>query len=211
MSEISPAPCSGRSNARRRSSRRGGPGSARCRTSANRSVACSSCPMLRSCQSTCAAARSCSSRPRSSERLRRRRTRSADARPWPGDRHDGDDAGQRVEHGEHGSRLSAALHRRRNAHHRPARRGDRRSSSEHSSDRRSCMSKCATWAARPRSRSSDHGVLDAIDQPFVAFTFGLAPDAEAYAAVEHHVGLILGALSAVGQRPAVPELRRIAR
>ena len=27
------------------------------------------------------------------------------------------------------------------------------------------------------ARSPDHGVLDAIDQPFVAFTFGLAPDA----------------------------------
>ena len=25
-------------------------------------------------------------------------------------------------------------------------------------------------------RSPDHGVLDAIDQPFVCFTFGLAPD-----------------------------------
>ena len=29
------------------------------------------------------------------------------------------------------------------------------------------------------NRSPDHGVLDAIDQPFIAFTFGLAPDAEA--------------------------------
>ncbi len=44
-------------------------------------------------------------------------------------------------------------------------------------------------------KSEDHGVLDAIDQPFVAFTFGLAPDAEAFASVERHVGLILGALS----------------
>ena len=43
-------------------------------------------------------------------------------------------------------------------------------------------------------RSPDHGVLDAIDQPFVTFTFGLAPDADAYAAVDRHVKLLLGAL-----------------
>ena len=33
-----------------------------------------------------------------------------------------------------------------------------------------------------------------IDQPFVAFTFGLTPDAEALAAVEQHVRSVLGAL-----------------
>jgi FAD/FMN-containing dehydrogenase len=44
-------------------------------------------------------------------------------------------------------------------------------------------------------RSSDHGVLDSIDQPFVTFTFGFAPDAEALAAVERHVELVLGALA----------------
>jgi FAD/FMN-containing dehydrogenase len=43
-------------------------------------------------------------------------------------------------------------------------------------------------------RSPEHGVLDAIDQPFVAFTFGLAPDAGALAAVEQHVNEILGVL-----------------
>ena len=43
-------------------------------------------------------------------------------------------------------------------------------------------------------RSPDHGVLDSIDQPFVTFAFGFAPDAEAVAAVEHHVELLLGAL-----------------
>jgi hypothetical protein len=43
-------------------------------------------------------------------------------------------------------------------------------------------------------RSPDHGVLDAIDQPFVAFTFGLAPDAAALEAVDRHVKLVLGAL-----------------
>jgi FAD/FMN-containing dehydrogenase len=42
-------------------------------------------------------------------------------------------------------------------------------------------------------RSPDHGVLDAIDQPFVAFTFGLAPDAEARAAVERAVASVLEA------------------
>jgi FAD/FMN-containing dehydrogenase len=42
--------------------------------------------------------------------------------------------------------------------------------------------------------SPDHGVLDAIDQPFVAFTFGLAPDGDARAAVDHHVERVLGAL-----------------
>jgi hypothetical protein len=55
------------------------------------------------------------------------------------------------------------------------------------------------WEARhlggaAATRSPDHGVLDAIDQPFVSFTFGLAPDAQAFAAVDHHVKLILGAL-----------------
>jgi len=43
-------------------------------------------------------------------------------------------------------------------------------------------------------RSADHGLLDAIDEPFVAFTFGIAPDAEARAAVDRHVELVLGAL-----------------
>ena len=37
------------------------------------------------------------------------------------------------------------------------------------------------------TRSPDHGVLDAIDQPFLAFTFGLAPDPESMAAVDGHV------------------------
>jgi FAD/FMN-containing dehydrogenase len=44
------------------------------------------------------------------------------------------------------------------------------------------------------TRSPDHGVLDSIDQPFVTFTFGFAPDAEAIAAVEHHAERLLGAL-----------------
>ena len=35
--------------------------------------------------------------------------------------------------------------------------------------------------------SPDHGVLDAIEQPYVLFTFGLAPDPDAYAAVDRHV------------------------
>jgi FAD/FMN-containing dehydrogenase len=43
-------------------------------------------------------------------------------------------------------------------------------------------------------RSPDHGLLDAIDQPFVAFTFGITPDAEASAAVDRHVASVLGAL-----------------
>ncbi len=43
-------------------------------------------------------------------------------------------------------------------------------------------------------RSPDHGVLDAIDQPFVCFTFGLAPDGEAKAAVDRHVERVLEAL-----------------
>ena len=37
-------------------------------------------------------------------------------------------------------------------------------------------------------------MLDAIDQPFLAFTFGLAPDAESMAAVDGHVRRLLGAL-----------------
>ncbi len=43
-------------------------------------------------------------------------------------------------------------------------------------------------------RSPDHGVLDAIDQPFVAFTFGLTFDAEMRHAVDRQVGLVLEAL-----------------
>ena len=44
-------------------------------------------------------------------------------------------------------------------------------------------------------RSPEHGVLDAIDQPFVAFTFGLTPDADAHAAVDRQVEILLGALA----------------
>jgi hypothetical protein len=43
-------------------------------------------------------------------------------------------------------------------------------------------------------RSPDHGVLDAIDEPFLCFTFGLTPDADAHTAVEHHVQAVLTAL-----------------
>ena len=43
-------------------------------------------------------------------------------------------------------------------------------------------------------RSPGHGVLDAIDQPFIAFTFGMAPDADAAVAVEAAVGRVLGSL-----------------
>ena len=43
-------------------------------------------------------------------------------------------------------------------------------------------------------RAPDHGVLDAIDQPFIAFTFGLAPDPDAVIAVEAAVGRVLGSL-----------------
>ena len=48
-----------------------------------------------------------------------------------------------------------------------------------SSVRRCSTSRSGTWAARAAVRSPDHGLLDAIDQPFVGFTFGFAPDAEA--------------------------------
>ena len=43
-------------------------------------------------------------------------------------------------------------------------------------------------------RSPDHGVLDAIDEPFVCFTFGLAFDAPMLAAVDRHVHLLLDGL-----------------
>jgi FAD binding domain/Berberine and berberine like len=43
-------------------------------------------------------------------------------------------------------------------------------------------------------RSPEHGALDAIDQPFVCFTFGLAPDAAALAAVDRHVKVLLEGL-----------------
>jgi FAD/FMN-containing dehydrogenase len=44
-------------------------------------------------------------------------------------------------------------------------------------------------------RASDHGLLDAIDQPFVAFTFGIAPDADARTAVDRDVQGVLDALA----------------
>jgi hypothetical protein len=47
-------------------------------------------------------------------------------------------------------------------------------------------------AARP---SPYHGVLDAIAQPFVAFTFGLAPTSDALAVVEHQVEALLAGLA----------------
>jgi hypothetical protein len=43
--------------------------------------------------------------------------------------------------------------------------------------------------------SPDHGVLDAIEQPFVAFTFGLALDADALTAVRDHAQRVLSALA----------------
>jgi FAD/FMN-containing dehydrogenase len=43
--------------------------------------------------------------------------------------------------------------------------------------------------------SPEHGVLDAIAQPFVLFTFGLAPDAEALAAVRDHARRVLAAVA----------------
>jgi FAD/FMN-containing dehydrogenase len=42
------------------------------------------------------------------------------------------------------------------------------------------------------SGSSDHGCIDTIDQPFILFTFGFAADAEMKAAVEQHVGHLIG-------------------
>jgi FAD/FMN-containing dehydrogenase len=42
--------------------------------------------------------------------------------------------------------------------------------------------------------SPDHGALNRVEQPFIAFTFGLAADAEMMAAVEHHIELLLGKL-----------------
>jgi hypothetical protein len=45
-------------------------------------------------------------------------------------------------------------------------------------------------------RSPEHGVLDAIDQPFVCFTFGLTPDPAARGAVDRHVEIVLRALAA---------------
>jgi FAD/FMN-containing dehydrogenase len=44
------------------------------------------------------------------------------------------------------------------------------------------------------TRSADHGVLDAIDQPFIAFTFGLAPDPDTLTVVDGHVRRLLKGL-----------------
>ncbi len=48
--------------------------------------------------------------------------------------------------------------------------------------------------AAAAEHSPAHGVLDAIDQPFIAFTFGMAPDPDAVIAVESAVGRVLGSL-----------------
>jgi len=42
--------------------------------------------------------------------------------------------------------------------------------------------------------SPDHGILDAIDEPFVLFTFGLTPDADARVSVDRHVAGVLEAV-----------------
>ena len=42
--------------------------------------------------------------------------------------------------------------------------------------------------------SPDHGVLDAIEQPFVLFTFGLAPDPEVLAAVRDHAQRVIASV-----------------
>jgi hypothetical protein len=43
-------------------------------------------------------------------------------------------------------------------------------------------------------RSPEHGVLDAIDEPFLAFTFGLTPDARSRTAVANAVAGVLASL-----------------
>ena len=42
--------------------------------------------------------------------------------------------------------------------------------------------------------SPENGVLDAIDQPFVTFTFGIAPNAPAFEAVDRRTRVLLDAL-----------------
>ena len=69
--------------------------------------------------------------------------------------------------------------------------------------------KSGTWAAPRHVRSPDHGLLDAIDQPFVCFTFGFAPDAEASRWSSTTWRALLGGAGSVGQRTAVPQLRRV--
>ena len=44
-------------------------------------------------------------------------------------------------------------------------------------------------------RSPDHGVLDAIDEPFLAFTFGLTPDEASHEAVERQVAAVFEAFA----------------
>ena len=124
----------------------------------------------------------------------RRRTPPAASRPRSVDGYRRPHADERAERREHGSRLPAAVLRRRALPDGPA--DGRRSTawSRRSSAPRCSMSRSAISAARPPTRSPDHGVLDAIDQPFVAFTFGLTPDAEVLAAVDGHVRGVLDAL-----------------
>jgi hypothetical protein len=43
--------------------------------------------------------------------------------------------------------------------------------------------------------SPDHGVLDAIEQPFVLFTFGLALDAEMLTAVQDHAQRVIASVA----------------
>ena len=46
--------------------------------------------------------------------------------------------------------------------------------------------------------SPDHGVLDSIDEPFVTFTFGITPDADAFAAVDRQVKVLLDGAGPMG-------------
>ena len=73
--------------------------------------------------------------------------------------------------------------------------GDRPDGRRPSSGRRCSTSRSATSAARPPADHADHGVLDAIDQPFVCFTFGLGFDAAMLEAVDAHVRRLLEGLA----------------
>ena len=122
---------------------------------------------------------------------RRRGARAAIPRPRARVRHRRDDADERSEPREHGSRLPAPVLGRGDPARRPAPGCDRH---DGGGVRRLAPSarRGPPPGRRPALRLARRRLRRPIDQPFILFTFGFAADAEMKAAVEHHVEHLIG-------------------
>ncbi len=117
---------------------------------------------------------------------------------------------ERAERRQHGPRGPAAVHGRGHPARRSPAGGDR-------PDGRGLRRLDAPARRGPppgrrgrRADQPDHGLLDAIDQPFVCFTFGLGFDAPMLEAVDAPRPPPARRPRPLGQRSPVPELRRVA-